>query len=70
MQVIEREIKERDSPPIPGVCGGITMQAAADALQQLVTSRPSFKDLMPEQCDFTQYNEDGFALVLPVEAQE
>jgi hypothetical protein len=66
MQGIEREIENRSAYcAIPDY--GYTTQEVANALYMMVSAKPGMQDYQSEQCSFTQINDDGFALVLPVE---
>lgn len=62
-QVYQRPMRPEGSTTLPGV----TMREAATALATMGNAGPWVRDLLPEQCSYTQTNEDGYELVLPVE---
>lgn len=61
--VFDREIERRRQSVYPGY----TTQEVVDGLCLMVSARSIVRDYQPEQCSFTQYNDDGFAFPMPVE---
>ncbi len=50
---------------------GYSTQEVADGLRLMANAKPGMRDYQPEQCSFTQINDDGFALVYDaLEAQK